>query len=73
MFDLASCVSHTCILPHTCRHKEMQYFANQSSGTEHCPCLLGSNFVIKKEIAGHRFVSGSEHIQCADGFRSYVL
>lgn len=44
-------------------HKGMHNFANQSSVTEHCCCLLGSNFVIKKEIADHKFVSGSEQIQ----------
>lgn len=68
MFDLASCVSHT-TLPHLCRDKGMLRFENQSSVTENCPCLLGSNFVIKKEIAGHRFVSGSEQSQWADWFR----
>lgn len=55
-------VSHTTLL-HICRDKGMQHFENESSVTEYCPCLLGSNFVIKKEIAGHRFVSGSEQSQ----------
>lgn len=69
MFDLASCVSHACILPHIYRHKGMHDFANRTSITEHCPCLLWGNFVIKKENAGHKSVSGSEQIQLADGFR----